>query len=167
MKIRQIASLVAAVVFTAVSAAPAFAVTVSRVDGQPINPNGEPFSATGAMNLGEKGVSAVCMVTINGTISASGIVSITSTELVGGAMCKLFAAPASSASPWTGQFDSTTQLSINNAQMTFPVLGACGPGKVSTTWRDPDSSITFMNAELAPDCRLAGTLVTSPKLHVQ
>ena len=51
MSIRKIVSLVAAVAFTAVSAAPAFAVTVTRADGQPMNPNGEPFSATGTTNL--------------------------------------------------------------------------------------------------------------------
>ncbi|WP_347879230.1 hypothetical protein [Burkholderia sp. BCC0405] len=66
MKIRQIASLAAAVVVTAVSAAPAFAVTASRADGLPTNPNGEPFSASGLTSLQKGAVGPIhCMATFN------------------------------------------------------------------------------------------------------
>ncbi|MEK2606410.1 activator protein [Burkholderia arboris] len=167
MKARRITLLVAAVAFAAVSAVPAFAVTVSRVDGMPMNPNGEPFSATGLMNVGKGAIVAVCSTTFNGTISATGIVNVTSTQFTGAPLCGLFAGSANSASPWTGQVDSTTQLSINNAQMNVNLLGACGPGKIATTWKDSDSSLTFMNVVLPRDCTFAGTLATSPKLHVQ
>ena len=115
MSIRKIVSLVAAVAFTAVSAAPAFAVTVTRADGQPMNPNGEPFSAT-ATNLSKGAITAGCTATFNGTITSTGIVNITSTTFTGGATCSLISGSASSTSPWTGQADSTTQLSINNVR---------------------------------------------------
>ncbi|MBZ5794925.1 activator protein [Burkholderia contaminans] len=167
MNIRQIASLVAAVVLTAVSAAPALAVTVSRVDGQPMNPNGEPFSATGITALGKKSINANCTVIFNGTITPAGIVNITSAQLNGGGWCQLISSSASGVSPWTGQMDSATQLSINNAQATFAVLGPCGPSKLVATWNDSNSSLTFNDNDWAPDCRLLGTFTASPKLHVQ
>ncbi|WP_269502998.1 activator protein [Burkholderia sp. IMCC1007] len=167
MSIRKIVSLVAAVAFTAVSAAPAFAVTVTRADGLAMNPNGEPFSATGLTTLSKGAINAACNATFNGTISSTGIVNITSTTFTGGATCGLISGSASSASPWTGQVDSATQLSINNAKVTVTLLGACGPSKVVTTWSDPNSSLTFNNAVLAPDCTVSGTVATSPKFHVQ
>ncbi|MCA8302923.1 activator protein [Burkholderia seminalis] len=167
MNIRPIASLVAAVVFTAVSAAPAFAVTVSRADGQPMNPNGEPFSATGMTTLGKKAINTNCAVTFNGTITPAGVIRITSAQFGGGNWCPLISSTASSATPWTGQVDSATQLSINDAQVTFTLLGSCGPDKLVAAWNDSNASLTFNHAAWAPDCRLAGTLVASPKLHVQ
>ncbi|VWD00856.1 PPE-repeat protein [Burkholderia lata] len=167
MKIRQIASLVAAVAFTAISAAPAFAVTVSRADGQPMNPNGEPFSATGLTTIGKKSINTNCAVTFNGTITPAGVINITSAQFNGGNWCPLISSTASSTSPWTGQVDSTTQLSIDNAQVSFTLLGPCGPSRLVAAWNDPNSSLTFNNAEWTPDCRLAGTLIASPKLHVQ
>ncbi|AOJ42879.1 activator protein [Burkholderia lata] len=167
MKIRQIASLVAAVVFTAVSAAPALAVTVSRVDGQPINPNGEPFSATGGMLLIKGAINTVCTLTFNGTVTPAGIVNVTSAQFNGGNWCPLISTTASSASPWTGQVDSATQISIDNAQVSIKLLGTCGPSKVAGAWSDSKSSLSFNNVDLTPDCKLAGELVTSPKLHVQ
>lgn len=167
MKIRQIASLVAAVVFTAVSAAPALAVTVSRVDGQPMNPIGEPFSATGLTALTIKQIIANCSVTFNGTITPAGIVNIASVQFSGGSLCQLVSGSASGSSPWTGQVDSATQLSVNNAQVDFKVLGACGPSQIVAKWNDSNSSMTFSNAELKPDCKFSGTLMALPKLHVQ
>ncbi|ABB10662.1 hypothetical protein [Burkholderia lata] len=167
MEIRQIASLVAAVVFTAVSAAPAFAVTVSRADGQPMNPNGEPFSAAGLTALSIKQIIANCSVTFNGTITPAGIVNVASVQFNGGSVCQLVSGSASGSSPWTGQVDSATQLSINNAQVDFKVLGGCGPSKIVATWSNSNSLLTFSNAELTPDCKFSGPLTVSPKLHVQ
>ncbi|WP_423367863.1 activator protein [Burkholderia sp. LMG 32019] len=167
MSIRKIVSLVAAVAFTAVSAAPAFAVTVTRADGQAMNPNGEPFSATGLTNLSKGSISATCSATFNGTITSTGIVNITSTTFSGAATCGLINGSASSTSPWTGQADSATQLTINNVKVNVTLLGTCGPSKVVTTWSDPNSSLTFNNATLTPDCTVGGTVATSPKFHVQ
>ncbi|MDR0243914.1 MAG: activator protein [Burkholderia sp.] len=167
MNIRPIASFVAAVVLTAVSAAPAFAVTVSRVDGQPMNPNGEPFSATGITALGKKAINTNCTVTFNGTITPTGIVNITSTQFNGGNWCPAISSTASGVAPWTGQVDSATQLSVNNAQVNFVVLGPCGPGKIVAAWNDSNSSLTFNVDDWTPDCRLYGTFTASPKLHVQ
>ncbi|MBN3825748.1 activator protein [Burkholderia sp. Ac-20384] len=168
MEIRQIASLVAAVVFTAVSAAPAFAVTVSRADGQPMNPNGEPFSAAGFTSLQKGAVSPIgCTLTLNGTVTPTGIINITSTQITGGSLCGLITGSATSVSPWTGQVDSTTQVSINNVKLNVTLLGTCGPSKVMAAWNDQNSSATFNNAVLTPDCTVNGTVMTSPKFHVQ
>ena len=65
------------------------------------------------------------------------------------------------------QADSTTQLSINNAAVNVFLLGSCGPSKVVTAWNDPNSSLTFTNALLTPDCTVSGTVVSTPKFHVQ
>lgn len=132
-----------------------------------MNPNGEPFSASGITNLSKGSISASCTATFNGTITSTGIVNITSTQFTGGGTCGLIAGSASSASPWTGQADSTTQLSINNAKVTVTLLGTCGPSKVVTAWSDQNSSLTFNNAVLTPDCTVGGTVLTSPKFHVQ
>lgn len=153
--------------FTAVSAAPVFAVTVSRADGQPMNPNGEPFSASGLTALAKGSINANCNATFNGTITSTGIVNITSTTFSGGATCGLISGSASSTSPWTGQADSTTQLSINNVKVNVTLLGTCGPSKVVTAWSDSNSSLTFDKSALTPDCTVSGTVATSPKFHVQ
>ncbi len=132
-----------------------------------MNPNGEPFSVSGLTTLSKGSISANCTATFNGTITSTGIVHITSTQFAGGATCGLISGSASSTSPWTGQADSTTQLSINNVQVNVALLGACGPSKVVTAWSDPNSSLTFNNAALTPNCTVSGTVATSPKFHVQ
>ncbi|VBB14915.1 activator protein [Burkholderia stabilis] len=166
MKIRQIVSLVAAAL-TAVSAAPAFAVSISRADGQPMNPNGEPFSAAGLLLVKKAPVLANCTATFNGTITSAGIVNITSAQFTGGSICAFLSNDASSTAPWTGQADSTTQWSINNMKVNVALVGTCGPDKVVATWGDANSSMTFNNSVLTPDCGLDGRIITSPRFHVQ
>lgn len=171
MRNRKFVPFVVALAFAAVAATPALAVTVVRVDGQPMNPNGEPFSATSApleTTLSKGSISANCVATFNGTITPAGIVNITSTTFTGtNSLCGLIKGSASGTNPWTGQADSATQLTINNAQVNVTLLGQCGPSKVVTSWTDANSSLTFSNAALAPDCKVTGTVVTSPKFHVQ
>ncbi|RQR60661.1 activator protein [Burkholderia sp. Bp9126] len=164
MKIRKAVSVVAALALSSALAAPAFAVTVSRVDGQPMNPNGEPFSATGITALSKGTISANCTAIFNGTITPVGSLVITSAQFTGGGTCGLITA---SGLPWTGQADTATQLSINNVKVSVTLLGTCGPSKVVAAWNDPNSTLTFNNAPLSPDCKVSGTLATSPKFHVQ
>ena len=165
MSIRKIVSLVAAVAFTAVSAAPArcHRYACRRPADEP-----ERRAVLGdrATNLSKGAITAGCTATFNGTITSTGIVNITSTTFTGGATCSLISGSASSTSPWTGQADSTTQLSINNVKVNVTLLGTCGPSKVMT-WSDTNSSLAFNNSVLTPDCTVAGTVLTSPKFHVQ
>ncbi|WP_082722038.1 MULTISPECIES: activator protein [unclassified Burkholderia] len=167
MKTRKLVSLVTVLALSPALATPASAVVVTRADGQPMNPNGEPFSASGISTLSKSTISANCTATFNGTITATGIVTITSTQFTGDGTCKLISGTASSTSPWTGQADSARQLSINNANVNVELLGPCGPSKVVTEWSNPNSSLTFNNAVLTPDCKVSGTISTSPKFHVQ
>ncbi len=162
MSTRKVVSLAVALALATVAAAPAFAVTVSRVDGQPMNPNGEPFSVTGATNLSKGTTTAQCQATFNGTITPAGIVNITSTTFSGGTLCGFI----SGVTPWTGQADSTTQLTINNAAVNVFLLGSCGPSPVATTWDNVASSLTFTNASMKPDCTVSGTVYSSPKFKV-
>jgi hypothetical protein len=167
MSTRKIVSFVVALAFATAAATPALAVTVTRADGQPMNPNGEPFSATGATNLTKGGVAAACVSTFNGIITSSGIVTITSAQFSGGGLCGLISGSATSANPWTGQADDTTHLTINNAQVNASILGTCGPSKVTTTWTDATSALAFNNSVLTPNCTVNGSLTTSPAFHVQ
>ncbi|MXN76887.1 activator protein [Burkholderia sp. 4701] len=164
MKIRKAVSVVAALALSSALAAPAFAVVVSRTDGQPMNPNGEPFSASGITALSKGTISANCTATFNGTVTPTGSLLITSAQFTGGGTCGLITATGL---PWTGQADTSTQLSINNVKISVTLLGTCGPSKVVAAWSDANSSLTFNNATLSPDCKVSGTLLTSPKLHVQ
>jgi hypothetical protein len=158
--------------FAAAMMAQAQAVTVSRADGQPINPNGEPFSAQGMMNHTKYTVVASCNTWLNGTVTATGVVTITSVTITGSSACKLLQPTATSVTPWTGQFDSPTQLTINNMAIDWQVLGPCGPSKVTAQWANTlpggstQSGLTLNNAVLAPNCSATGGLVTSPKLQV-
>ncbi|KVE37675.1 hypothetical protein [Burkholderia sp. TSV86] len=158
---------VAALTVVCASISSAYAVTVSRADGQPMNPNGEPFSVSGSMALSKSGISATCNTTFNGTITSGGIVTITSTQFAGGGTCSWISSNATSSSPWTGQADSTTQLTINNAQVQVLFLGTCGPSKVVAGWDNKASSLTLNNAQLTPNCQINGTMVTSPQFTVQ
>ncbi|KVT72081.1 activator protein [Burkholderia ubonensis] len=167
MKIRKVVSAVAALTLSSTLAAPVFAVTVSRVDGERMDPNGEPFSLSGVVSVTKGTYITNCTVTFNGKITPYGIVTITSTQFTGGGACGLISGGASSTSPWTGQVDSTTTLAINNMRVAVTLLGTCGPNKVVLAWSDTNSSLTFNNAVLTPDCKVNGTLTTSPKFHVQ
>ncbi|PCE30602.1 activator protein [Burkholderia ubonensis] len=167
MKIRKVVSAVAALALSSALAAPAFAVTVTRADGQPMNPNGEPFSALGLTVFIKGSNNTYCTTRFNGTITSSGILTITSTQFTGGGLCGVITGSASSASPWTGQADSATQLTINNVQVTVWEFGTCGPAKVVAAWSDPKSQLSFNLTELSPDCKMAGLLETSPKFQVQ
>lgn len=69
MSTRKVVSLAVALALATVAATPALAVTVSRVDGQPMNPNGEPFSVTGQTTLSKGSISANCTATFTGTIT--------------------------------------------------------------------------------------------------
>ena len=48
-----------------------------------MNPNGEPFSAAGPVTLVKKTAVTNCTAILNGTITSTGIVNITSTQFVG------------------------------------------------------------------------------------
>ncbi|WP_407973196.1 activator protein (plasmid) [Burkholderia pyrrocinia] len=167
MKIRSILRFAAPFVLSSALVVPAFAVTVTRADGQPMNPGGEPFSASGISSLSKGAINANCTATFNGTITSTGIVTITSTQFTGGGACGLITGSATGTAPWTGQADSATQLSINNAKVTVSLLGDCGPNKVVTAWNNPNSSLTFNDAVLTPDCKVNGTAATSPKFSIQ
>ena len=84
MSTRKAVSLVLALALSAAAATPVFAVTVSRADGKPMNPNGEPFSVSGTTSLTSPVANANCTATFNGTITSGGIVNITSTQFVAG-----------------------------------------------------------------------------------
>ncbi|MEK6350138.1 MAG: hypothetical protein V4764_21830 [Burkholderia sp.] len=167
MTIRKVASLVVALAVSSALATPAFAVTVSLANGNPMNPNGEPFSASGTTTLSKGAINTSCTATFNGTITSTGIVNITSTTFAGGGLCSLITGSATSMNPWTGQADTATQLTINNAQVSASLLGTCGPSSVVTVWNNTASSLTFNNAVLTPNCTVTGTVATSPAFNVQ
>ncbi|WP_175924309.1 activator protein [Burkholderia latens] len=167
MKSGKISRIVSALTLSSVIAMPAFAVTVTRADGQAMNPNGEPFSASGITSLAKGAIDANCTATFNGTITSTGIVTITSAQFSGGSVCGLISGSATSTSPWTGQADTAFQLSIDNAKVTVALLGGCGPSKVVTAWSNSDSSLTFNDAVLSPDCKVSGTSKTSPAFRFQ
>ncbi|WDD96554.1 hypothetical protein Bsp3421_006769 [Burkholderia sp. FERM BP-3421] len=164
-------SLVAFALAAAMTAQ-AQAVTVTRADGQPMNPNGEPFSAAGATTYLKGSIVINCTTRINGTVTPTGIVWITSASLTGAPLCQLAQPSASSASMWTGQIETSTQLSINNMAINWNLFGPCGPNQVTTAWSnalpwaDNPSGLTFSSALLTPNCTISGSLVTSPKLRV-
>ncbi|ACR31175.1 hypothetical protein [Burkholderia glumae] len=173
MTIRKVASLVVALAVSSALAAPAFAVTVSLANGNPLNPNGEPFSASGATTLKKGTVSTSCTATFNGTITSTGAVTITSATFGGGGLCGLISGSATSSAPWTGQAVSTTQLAISNVQVNASLLGTCGPSPINATFNNnqsgttPPSSLTFNNATLSPNCSVNGIITTSPAFNVQ
>ena len=166
MSTRKAVSLVLALAVSAAAATPVFAVTVSRADGKPMNPNGEPFSVSGTTSLTSPVANANCTATFNGTITSGGIVNITSTQFVAGdVLCGAIQGSATSNTPWTGQADTTTQLSINNVAVTAPFV-SCGPTKVVGAWDNPSSSLTFNNASLDGGCTVTGTVTSSPAFSI-
>ncbi|AJK49957.1 hypothetical protein [Burkholderia plantarii] len=173
MTIRKVASLVVALAVSSALAAPAFAVTVTLANGNPLSSSGEPFSATGATTLTKGSISTSCTATFNGIITSTGAVTITSTTFGGGGLCGLISGSATSTAPWTGQAVSPTQLTISNVQVSASLLGTCGPSPVSTTFNNaqsgttPPSSLTFNGATLTPNCTVSGIVTTSPAFSVQ
>ncbi|WP_323118335.1 activator protein [Burkholderia alba] len=166
MSIRRIASSIAVWVWAATAASQACAVIVTRADGQPMNPVGEPFSMKGPFTISKGAIQANCVMTLNGTVGPTGVLTVTSAQFAGAGLCALATGSANSALPWTGQFDNTFRLQLNNMALSVNLLGGCGPGIVAANWTNP-SSATFVNAVLSPNCEVAGSLVTSPQLQVQ
>ncbi|CAJ0712846.1 hypothetical protein LMG6871_00566 [Ralstonia edaphis] len=170
---RMVVTVALALMLSMMSAVPALAVTVSRIDGLPMDPAGEPFSAVGSLTLQRDALAAPCNVTLNGTITTSGTVRVTSVTIPkkSGTNCLFFSSSASGVQPWTGQFDSATQLTFNNATLSVPGVGSCGPSKLALNWTgavnaDPPT-ITFVNAVLEPSCKITGTAAITPGLVVQ
>ncbi len=173
MQSSKFALSLVAFALAAAMAAPAQAVIVSRADGQPIDPNGEPFSAAGPLTYQKGSFTINCSTQINGTITSTGIVGITSATLTGSPLCRLGQPVASSASMWSGEINMPTQLTINNMAINWSPFGPCGPSEMATTWSNAllvagiyQSGLTFSSALLTPDCTISGSLVTSPKLRV-
>lgn len=111
-------------------------------------------------------------MTFNGTITTSGTVRITSVTIPKkSGNCFFFSSDASGVQPWTGQFDSATQLIVNNATLSVPGVGACGPSKLTLEWTstanyDPPT-ILFRNVAIEPNCAIFGAAVVTPGLIVQ
>ena len=164
---RMVVATALALSLSMVGAAPAAAVTVTRADGMPMFPMGEPFSALGFVSFSKGSVSVLCNATLDGTVTPTGAVMITAATFSGTGLCSLLSGTASSAQMWTGQFDSSTQLSINNMAMSVTLLGSCGPNRVVFAWNNSPSSMTATNATLFPNCDLSGTLRMSPTFVVQ
>lgn len=170
--LRRVVTTAFALMLSMASAAPALAVTVSRSDGLPMDPNGEPFSAVAPLTLQKGSLGTGCNVTFNGTVTSAGIVRITSITIPKKTgYCVFFSSTVSSVQPWTGQFDSATQLTINNATLSTLGLGTCGPNKLTLNWVSSANydapTITFLNTTLDPDCKMTGTAVVAPDLIVQ
>lgn len=164
---RMVVATALALSLSMVGAAPAAAVTVFRADGMPMFSTGEPFSASGSISFSKGMTSTQCFATINGTVTPAGFIQITAVRFDGAGFCSLLNGTASQVQMWTGQFDSATQLSINNMAMSVTLLGSCGPSKVVLEWNNSTSSMSSMNAALFPDCTIWGTLRTSPMFVVQ
>jgi hypothetical protein len=167
MRARNLAARLAGLVCALALTGPAGAVTVTRADGQPIGPNGEPFSASGMTKLAKNQMSAYCLLGINGTITPTGAISITSMRISGDGICGLITSTASGVAPWSGQAVDTTHVVIYNAGLQFTLLGGCGPTMIGLQWSDAASSLGFNGAVLQPDCRIESWLVTSPLFHFQ
>ncbi|KHK56254.1 hypothetical protein PI87_11085 [Ralstonia sp. A12] len=164
---RMVVATALALSLSMVGAAPAAAVTVTRADGMPMLPTGEPFSALGSVSFYKGSVSMQCFATIVGTVRSTGFVEITAARYDGAGPCSLLNGTASNMQPWTGQFDSPVQVSINNMAVSVMLLGSCGPNKVIWSWNNSSSSMTSMSAVLFPDCTTWGTLQLSPRFVVQ
>ena len=123
-----------------------------------------------SVGIGRDSVSS--RLTFNGTITTSGTVRITSVTIHKKSGNRFFfSSDASGVQPWTGQFDSATQLTVNNATLSVPGVGACGPSKLTLEWTstanyDPPT-ILFRNVAIEPNCAIFGAVVVAPGLIVQ
>lgn len=130
-----------------------------------VSPPG-PFSASGDLSLGKSIVPTSCQTTFVGTVTADGVITITSLTFDGGMVCKRVSAVGL---PWTGTVDSDRQLTLKGMRVNIraPLLGGdCGPLDVSAVWSNTASSARFDKVKLPPDCRLDGTMVTTQRVTV-
>lgn len=148
-------------------AASAGAVTVTRADGLPLDPAGEPMTVSGHLAMSKLTLSTNCEVTLTGTIKPNADVRITAVKFAGNGRCNLIKPLVSDTAPWTGEALSPTQLQIDNMGAHVPLFGDCGPSKIVPVWSNASSSLTIEHGTLAPDCSLAGRVVISPALHVE
>ncbi|MDY7807248.1 hypothetical protein [Burkholderia stagnalis] len=139
----------------------------------PPGPGGAPmaFSASSKATVSKSGIPIECDTTFTGTIDGTGKVKITSTSFGNSTLCKLVKGSASVSEPWTGQVDSPTQLTIDNAtvEVSAPFIGGrCGPSKIIGTIHEADGATTIAldDVTLSGGCAVKGSLTTSPYLHV-
>jgi hypothetical protein len=128
-----------------------------------------PFSASGAMSLSKSGIVLGCSAIFTGTAVVGGDVQITSVAFNGPpSLCHGIKASATQDSPWTGHFDATTQLTLDNVAVKTPSGEQCGPSRTMATVSDNghETVVNFNNAAISGGCSVTGSLTTTPYLHI-
>lgn len=125
------------------------------------------FSATGSMALTKGIVPVTCATTFSGTVTAEGVINVTSVTFAGSNFICRRISPIGL--PWSGKADSDSQLTINGMQVNIsaPLLGGlCGPIDVTAEWQKDMSAARFNHVSLKPDCTMDGSMATTPKITV-
>jgi hypothetical protein len=150
------------------AAAPAFAVVVTP-PGQ--SGAGVPVVIQGPMQFTKGGMKVPCATTLRGTVDGAGKLRITAAAFSGDFRCGKIAPSASEQTPWTGKFDSASQLTIDNMNVNVKVPlfgGQCGPSQIVVGITDTGKELLVSpkSVRLSGGCGMSGQLTVTPYLHV-
>lgn len=132
-------------------AAPAFA--------QSVTPTG-PFTAEGWGTVYNGNITITCDVVFEGQAYSDATFDITNATFTNGGGSWGFLCPAvGDNTPWTGQVDSLTQVTIEDVELTAPFQPDCGPDDVVAGWTNGDPNSTSNPALITFDNTMLGSCV--------
>ncbi len=141
----------------ALGTAPAFAQVM-------VTPGGA-ITAQGSTSLTAGGTTIACTTTLMGTVTTGGGVTIGSAAFSGGdPRCQALVALNL---PWSGQFDSASQLTLSGVQIAAPLAAInCGPDTIQPGYMNNPSTVN-LNGTSLDNCAISGTLQITPDQTVQ
>lgn len=151
---------------TVLAGATALALVIPGIASAVTVSPGGPFTATGSTTLtGPNGQPLTCDVTLTGTVTQSGAVTVSMANFDPGDPGCALLGPANL--PWTGSFDTDAMgLTLNSVTATAPALGlTCGPASVNPDYSNAPSTVTFNNTSLGA-CTVDGGLTVTPSQTV-
>ncbi|MFT0213075.1 alkane oxidation protein activator PraA [Pseudomonas sp. F1_0610] len=131
------------------------AVTLNALAQTTISPAGAPFTAKGDIAFEKGMISANCVISMEGRVSADGKVSyIDKVKFDGGFKCRRVEAKKL---PWTLLADSETSGKMTGVEVTVsaPMFGGdCGPNEIVGRWDNNNSKMSAENAEFTGGCKI-------------
>lgn len=134
---------------------------------QSLTPTG-PFTAEGWGTVNNGNITITCDVVFEGEAYSDATIDIDSATFTDGGGNWGFLCPSvGDNTPWTGQVDSTTQITIDDVELTAPLQPDCGPDDIVTDWTNGDPNSTSDPALIEFNNTVLGNcLITDGELEV-
>ena len=126
------------------------------------SPKNTSFTASGSTSLTKGTLTVPCTAHFTGHTSSTGVGSVLTASFSGSSLCTAIKATDL---PWPAKATSATTAVVSHVAVTASIFGTCGPSNVPTTV-SKTGVITFSNVTLTPNCKVKGSVTTTPPVTI-